>query len=478
MSGERIFNGVDGRTGRYLRGPATEEEFAKLIRDEPLGPARQRDYEWVLERFGINDPNRAHAHDVDPKSLDSAGWGVIFAPGITPEIETALKKLLESRERQAGSHFKTYRFKADPEASTKEGFLLNNQTEPGPADPEQMPYYLLIVGSPEEIPFRFQYELAVQYAVGRIHFEDKKDYERYALNVVEAEEAAEAKSGALPVQQAALFGVSHPGDTATERSVAELIQPLAERLETDRPGWPRKLFLGEQATKQQLSRLLGGGATPSLLLTASHGMAFPFKDPLQRNCQGALLCREWPGEGHPPLPQHYFSGDDLSDEANLRGLIAFHFACYSGGTPRLSNFAESPMGKPQPLAPGPFLSHLAQRLLGHPKGALAVIGHIDRAWTTSFSWSGRGQVRIFENTFKRLLDGYPVGHAMEYFSHRHAEMAVVYSELCQDINALDPVDESQFARAYRANNDARNFIVLGDPAVRMVFRNPTEEQPR
>src|SRR5215216_2210575 len=36
MSGARVFNGVDGRTGRYLPAPETEEEFARRIRDEPL----------------------------------------------------------------------------------------------------------------------------------------------------------------------------------------------------------------------------------------------------------------------------------------------------------------------------------------------------------------------------------------------------------------------------------------------------------
>ncbi|HSK76939.1 MAG TPA: C25 family cysteine peptidase [Thermoanaerobaculia bacterium] len=471
MSDERIFNGVDARTGRYLRAPATEEEFARQIRDEPLDLARQRQYEWIVERFGGDNPNRTHAHDVDPKNLASAGWGVIFAPGITSGIETALDPLLKRRAHQTGSYFKTYLYGATSTAPTqKETFFTADLTEPDPADPKQVPYYLLIVGSPEEIPFRFQYELAVKHAVGRIHFDNEEDYRAYAQNVVEAEKAAEAGSDALPEKKVALFGVSHQGDAATERAAAELIQPLEEKLASDRPGWPREIFLGSQATKAQLSRLLGGGGTPSLLLSASHGMAFPFKDSLQRSCQGALLCSDWPGEGHEPLPEHYLSGNDLAGEANLRGLIAFHFACYSGGTPHVTSFNDLTLGKPQPIAPSPFVSHLAQRLLSHPQGALAVVGHVDRAWSSSFSWSKRGQVGIFENTFKRLLDGYPIGHAMEYFSLRHAQMAVIYSDLCQDRDALDPVNEAQFSRAYRANNDARNFVVLGDPAVRAMFR--------
>jgi hypothetical protein len=209
-------------------------------------------------------------------------------------------------------------------------------------------------------------------------------------------------------------------------------------------------------------------------------LSFPADDPLQRSHQGALLCQDWPGEGHPVLPQHAFSGDDLGSDANLRGLIAFLFACYSGGTPEVDGFAPPSTGKPKRLARAPFLSHLSQRLLGHPQGALAVVGHVDRAWSTSFSWSAAGQADTFENTFKRLLDGHPLGSAMEYFNYKHALLAVLYSELCQDLHNLVDVDAEHFARVFRGNNDARNFVVLGDPAVRSVLRapRPPEEKAR
>lgn len=466
MGNGMVFNGVDGRTGLHLPAPATEEEFARCIRDEPLGTAELRPYRRWIARFK-NDPNRAPAQDVDPRSLASAGWGVIFAPGITPEIEAALQPLLKRRRNQAGPSFKTYRLGAGP---TKERFLADHHAGPGPADPKKVPYYLLIVGSPEEIPFRFQYELDVQYAVGRIHFDDLASYAAYARNVATTEVAVERGDDALPPKRLALFGVCRPGDKATERSAEELIEPLANQLTKDRPGWPLQLVVGPQATREQLSRLLGGGETPSLLLTASHGMSFPCGDGLQRQCQGALLCQDWPGEGHEVLPRHYFSGADLTADADLRGLIAFHFACYSGGTPDVGSFATSPLGRPQRIAPAPFISHLAQRLLGHPRGALAVVGHVDRAWSTTFSWSEPGQVDLFENTFKRLLDGHPIGSAMEFFNQRHAELSVTYTELSQDREGLVPLDSTLFSRVYRANNDARSFVVLGDPAVRPVFR--------
>ena len=472
MSGALVFNGVDGRTGRFLRVPPTEGEFAQCIRDEPLRLKVLRDTQWWIKHYTIykDDKNRRSVQDVDPLRLDSAGWGVIFAPGISTKVKEALEPLLQRRKRQAGDYYKSYDVGPNP---TKEGFLAG-KAGIGPADPKNVPYYLLIVGSPEEISFRFQYNLDIQYAVGRIHFKDEDGYAAYAANVTETEKAAEkaanAEDGSLPPKRLTLFGVSRQGDAATERSTKELIKPLADKLATDRTDWTHKLLIDSQASKEQLGRLMGGGETPSILFTASHGLVFPSGDELQRSKQGALLCQDWPGEGHSVLPEHYFSSADLAAEANLRGLIAFHFACYSGGTPEESSFMDSPLSRPQPLAPAPFISSLAQGILGHSRGALAVIGHVDRAWTTSFSWSNQGQIQLYESTLKCLLDGHPIGSAMEFFNQRYAELAVEYADLYKDRDELKDVDETHFARVHRANNDTRNFIVLGDPAVKAVFR--------
>lgn len=478
MSGGRIFNGVNARTGQYLRAPETEEEFVRRIHDTRLTPKQLLAYKWWIQRYAINDPKRAPAQDVDPLKLTSSGWGVIFAPSIPSTVEAALQPLLKRRADATGVNYRTYRPTAQ-QVATKEDFLTSLGVNRGPANPKngKLPYYLLIVGSPREIPFRFQYELDLQYAVGRIHFTDKdgnedpEAYGAYARNVVETEEAVEQGSTELPPKQIALFGVSQQGDPATQRAEQELIKPLAEVLEEDRQGWPLKRFVGAQANKAQLSRFLGGSERPSLLFTACHGMSFPYGDSLQKSSQGALLCQDWPGEKHAVLPEHYFSAADLSDDANLRGQITFHFACYSGGAPDVSSFIDDEAtGLPGHVAPAPFISKLIQRLLSHPRGALAVVGHVDRAWSTSFSWSASDQVELYENTLKRLLDGHPLGSAMEVFNQGYAEAAAEYSELRKDMDRLLDVDETKVARAYRSSNDLRNFVVLGDPAVKAVYR--------
>lgn len=483
MSGERIFNGVNAKTGRYLRAPETEKEFVRRILDKPLNPKQLLDYKWWVQRYAINDPKRAPAVGVDPLKLSSSGWGVIFAPSISTEVQDALQPLLKRRSEQAGVNYRTYGPPAE-QVATKEDFLTSLGVPRGRANPRnnKLPYYLLIVGSPEEIPFRFQYELDVQYAVGRIHFTDKdgkedpEAYGAYARNVVETEKAAEQGSAELPPKRIALFGVSQQGDPATQRAEEELINPLAKILTEDCKDWKLERFIGPQADKAQLSRFFGGSEKPSLLFTACHGMSFPFRDSLQRSTQGALLCQDWPGENHPVLPEHYFSATDLSDDADLRGQITFHFACYSGGTPDVSSFIDNETTAiPGQVAPAPFISKLVQRLLSHPRGALAVVAHVDRAWSTSFSWSEPGQVNLYEETLKLLLEGHPLGSAMEAFNQCYAESAVDYSELRKDMDRLLDVDEAKIARAYRANNDVRNFVVLGDPAVKAVFRTENVE---
>jgi len=471
---EKIFaSGIDGRTGLYSLAPLTDLDLAARVADRgPLSAEDLRELIWWTEGYGVEDPQRAPVEDADPMDLASAGWGVLFASDVGREVRRALEPLLFRRRELAGPRFKVFEYLP---GQSREDFLAAHKAPPGPSDPEAVPYYLLIVGDPRAVPFEFQCRLDIQYAVGRIWFPAADEYARYAESVIRAETSPPARPNRLT-----LFGVANEDDGATQSCLQDLIIPLGEGLAEELKGkgkvvpadWEVTTILGAEATKERLARVLGGNETSPLLVTASHGMSFPCGDPGQLDGQGAILCQDWPGpgrwEGEIP-PGFYFSAKDLGDEADVHGTIIFQLACFGGGTPELDGFAEDPQYPPARIAPHPFVARLPQRLLSHPRGgALAVVAHVDRAWTTTFNWSRRGQTQLFNGTIKRLLKGHPVGSAMEHFNQRHAELAVKVSGLWADIEASLEVRRSRFSRVWRAENDARNFLVFGDPAVRLT----------
>ena len=473
------FNGINGATGEYDVAPVPVEVIAGVARGEKFD--KQHLAELQRRRRRDSEAQFAVKEGVDPKKLEETGWGAVFAFGADPAIYEALSPLLQLRKVQASAKREgLYREFRDSDAyrpgESKLDFLARHGAGPGPVDPEIIPYYLLIVGDPDTIPFRFQYQLDVQYAVGRICFGSVGEYAAYARSIVEAETGGLA----LP-RRAAFFGTD--SDAATKLSHDELVTPLAawakEQSKKNQYRWSVDNYLGEAATKARLSSLLGDDA-PALLFTASHGMCFQNGDVRQLAEQGALLCQDWPGPSYQgEVPESfYYSGADVGGDARVFGTIAMHFACFGAGTPMLSDYSTS--GQPETIAPRGFLGRLPQRLLAHPRGgALAVIGHVERAWGWSFHWDRAGsQTEVFKSTIKRLMEGHPVGSALEYFNGRYAELSSDLSTQLEEAKFGAKVDPYLLAGLWTANNDARGYSVVGDPAVRLMLVKDSQPAER
>jgi hypothetical protein len=473
------FNGLDGRSGNYLLPPAPARNLADFALDAPVDRARARELQaWVAR--GEGKARRGLKEGLDPGKLDEAGWGVIFARSAdSAPLREALAPLLDLRRAQAGKRRERFFREFVDEGGYRAGeskieFLARHGAGPGPADPEKVPYYLLLIGDPEAIPFSFQYQLDVQYAVGRLCFDEIEDYRRYAESVVAAEAGA---SGRRP--RACFFAPATAGDPVTLSMNAHLVQPVAAGVRQSQPAWSVETVLGDEATRGRLGGLFD--EAPAFLFAACHGLGFAAGDPEQRDRQGALVCQDWPGPGGFSGKagierEHYFAAEDVSGQARVHGLIAFCFACFGAGTPRWDEFTRKSQGNRRELSPGAFLGRLPQRLLGHPQGgALAVVGHVDRAWGFSLVWPEAGpQICAFESALRRLLDGQPVGWAMEYFNQRYAELA---SDLAAEVEALGfgkKLDETVIADLWTAAHDARNYTILGDPAVRVAL--PTHQE--
>jgi hypothetical protein len=402
---------------------------------------------------------------IDPDNLYDTGWGVIFAGDIPPWVREALRPLLDLRQQQTGPLYKDLQYR--PGSSVQE-FLVGHGVVSVMPEPEKVPYYLLIVGDLEAIPYDFQAQLAVQYAVGRIWFDRPQDLTQYALQVVAFE-----GSGWEREPRAVFFGPRHPEDLHTQLTTDTLVQPLAERLQpgdspSDRgpqlPEWPVETYVGAEATKDRLTELLAGDFAPTLLFTAGHGLGFPAGHERQRALQGALLCQDWPGAGV-ISPDSYFSAADVPVDADLRGMVAVHFSSYSLGVPRLDPQGRYIPGQAVEVAPQAFVARLPQRLLA--QGAAAVVGLVGRVWGYSFTGRRAGELATFESSLRRLLEGHPVGHAFDYFQARHAELAVTLSSQLEEHRFGAQVDDRQLASLTTARADARNLAILGDPAVRL-----------
>jgi hypothetical protein len=320
------------------------------------------------------------------------------------------------------------------------------------------------------------------WGVGRLCFNDDQgqhrldDYSAYAEQVVDFEQAAPDYS-----RHMIFFGTRHDMDTSTERSADELIRPLVEG-HSNRPGialrhgFSQHLFLGSEAnraaSRDNLAAVLrgsSGNGRPALLFSATHGIGLPADDPRLLMHQGALLCQDWTGFGNIER-EHWFAAEDLDDQAKVHGLIALCFACYGAGCPHKDDFVFA-TGDPQQtprreIAPYPLVTQLPQRLL--LRGALAVLGHVDRAWTHSFSGhSVPAQSQAFEDVLARIMAGKRLGFATDQFNQRQGVLSSLLAGEVENMNYGKQVDENYLSRLWVARNDARNYALLGDPAVRL-----------
>ena len=273
---------------------------------------------------------------IDANDLDQAGWGVIFGPTVDQKVKDALTPLMDHRRAQA----KPFKVFDGPDGfrkgDTANDWLSRHNLRMDIVDPDLgVPFYLLIVGAADEIPFEFQYSLDIYWAVGRLWFETADEFRQYAESVVLYE-----KAGAVPTgRRAVMFATEHDFDAATQSFMRQVARPLAVGDDRHPPVGARQNFsletyLGDSATKSNLANILRGKehGTPALLFSGSHGMEFTFDDTRQSDAQGAIVCQDWEGFGK-IKKEHWFDGSDVPKDAKPHGMIHFFFACHGGGCP-------------------------------------------------------------------------------------------------------------------------------------------------
>lgn len=450
--------GVEERTGALL--PVLD--LSALSRIEQAATE-------VLKRGASGRVDRLAVSDVDPNNLRDAGWGLVFGSNADPAVINALQPLIEHRRQQICDSRLLRVFAGQSgyqSGDTVRSWLVKSNVGFAVVDPlEGVPLYLTIVGGPDEIPFEFQYLLDTYWNVGRLAFDTADNYAEYVQRIINYENAQVVPNS----RQVAIFAPKNIGDRATGLFHDLVAQPLAQGEGSTQPVGVRQNFklvtlLGDNATKQNLVDLWESTPSniPALLFSGSHGNFLDLDESGQRERQGAIVCQDW--AGGPVGRDMIFAGEDLNQSAKLDGSIHLLFACYGGGCPEFDNFRS---GTPRRITHQAFVARLPQQEL--LRGALAVIAHIDRAWSYSFL-VGRSapQRQEFRDVMIRIMRGERVGQATDMFNLR---WAILSAELADDERnrALSPnqVSEIVLANRWVARNDARNYILFGDPAVRL-----------
>lgn len=479
MSHRIQLNGVDGTTGQYAMSPVELDRAARLIKQAPQTEAERTELKgqinWLRRIWkSLAQPHLGLPVDVKPEDFTKAGWAIVFHTSESAEVKQALAPLIEHRRKQVNddARIKEMDYRS---GETRATWLARYGAAAGSVVPQRVPYYVLFVGSPEKIPFAFVHEVDVEYCVGFLHFDTSRDYSTYVESVI----AYESGRSAPNHKEVAFFGTRHAMDPATQMSADMLIKGLADGSPAsasvpaspgvaEQWGYAKRSFVAEDATHAALTDVLKAksGRRPALLFTASHGMVWPKGHKNQLAAQGALLCQDWPGFGD-VSPAHYFTATNVPADAQIHGLIAFHFACYGGGTPLEDRFIHEPGQPPPQIADRPFIAALPRRLLTHPGGgALACIAHVERAWGYSITVEDTGpQILPFQNAIGRILLGQPAGCAMKDFNEKYAALSTSLANLLEKAGYGGYVDDLDLASMWIERNDAEGYLLLGDPAV-------------
>jgi len=459
-----ILNGIDPITGDSLALSLETAVEAAFNSQTPSPVQSLRD---------LPSNTRGLPFGVDRSNIAQAGWGLVFHAEEDPAVPDALGPLLQHRVEQAGNEKRTKALTYSGEPF--ETWLAQLGVAPGTVRPDKLPYYLLVIGDPERIPFEFTQLLSLEYAVGRLHLDSPGDYRRYAQAVIDYE----TQSGPSNTKEVIFFATKHTGDAATNLSCEQLAKPLllgsdGDAAIPDTLQFQSTALLADDATKGALLAVLSRPAEqhpPAVLFSATHGLGWPIDDPLQITSQGALLCGDWKGRGLSPVPitaPNFLNAADLS-AANVKNLIAFVFACFGLATPVQDRYSFQPPQAPKQLARKPFFSPLAKALLSAPSGpALAMFGHVDRAFASSIQPPGAGpQIQPFQNALGMILSGAPLGLALSGFEERYGTFSAMLDSMLADKVQQTPVDNQQFVNTWIQQHDASAFVLFGDPAVRL-----------
>lgn len=438
----------------------------------------------------LEPPDRLWDASGDRESLSKQRWGLVVPKGEEGKrLLSLVEPLRKAREAEQGDVACVYEVEPHmdgPRSMRWKKQVFQNEDVIGE---EERPRYLLLLGDLDQVSLELQQALSTNAFVGRLAFPSAEGYEAYVSKVLRWE-----SMDARPSSARMLFYTARDGTDATESGHRGLIQPcldacLKRQQAGSLPVAELREILDEPFAPSK--RLLESTAQPGpgVLLSLSHGAWFPegggFSHDQRRALQGALML---PGKQR-------LTGAHLASGPFLPGGIWFCFACFSAGTPDRSSYTPwlQVLSKTDPEAARvlasllpqqgerPFIAALPQAVLANPDGPLAVMGHVDLAWSCSFKDQGRRTSSRFYALLKALAEGRRAGNALrallDFFNETNMELTAQHVHDAMEHQAGRQSFRDPLARAYLLlqRQDLLGYVLLGDPAVRLPISVSTRE---
>lgn len=357
------------------------------------------------------------------------------------------------------------------------------------------PRYLLLLGDLDGVSLDTQRALEQDGITGRLACQDDNGYGAYVHKLL-----AWQRTPSQHDRPRALFYTVHDGSSATVAGHSKLIVPCHDRCRREARDDPREFPAsaveshGSRSPNRDELRQLAAVRHPSVLLSMSHGVGPPkrrrWSSDEARERQGAM---SFGVEGA-------LEARDLASAPFLPGGLWIYFACFGAGTPQTSAYrhwlemlAGQGMAELGPVNEtlrgldegGGFVSGLGKAALANPDGPLAVLSHIDLAWSYSYEElrvggdhdtkrvSGTNRSLNFFQLISKLVAGSRAGAASLVLKLRlgivGAELNAHYDRCKQagGVEGANPEELLRLGNLWMLHQDLLGFTLLGDPAVRL-----------
>jgi hypothetical protein len=403
---------------------------------------------------------------------ERVGWGLILPKheGLTPTAAARADDAPEPiQQLVAERNAKVYRYdKFDAYGylwDSMNNFPISVSSASYGNGEGRLPLYLLIYGTPDEIPWQLQFSLNATRAVGRLHLTGTA-LENYVSACLNDWKSFEKRSSRTLV-----WATDHdPHDISSlmRRTIAD---PIHESYASDSDISSATALFGNAATAANLWTTLAH-LQPGVVVTTSHGCTLPLDDPVAMARSIGFLVDQ---------NRTVIRPSDLLDGWQPEGAIWYAHACCSAGSDNTSVFSglvadDTPIGRILKAIPaaGSLVAPLPTALLSAPRPLKCFIGHVEPTFNFTLEDTRSGQAftqPLRKAMYNRIFSGVPIGLAFRDF---YAQLSGFYTQY--DIGLLQYNRGADTTSTMLADlliaRDIRTMVLLGDPAATLPPTSP------